>query len=478
MEEALKTDTSAVAITVETDSTDKFPITVNGRVAAAMKYFQTKGRRIFTRWLERSGRYKELYQQILREEGVPEELFYLAMIESGFVNHAYSYARAAGPWQFMAGTGGMYGLRHSWWFDERRDPIKSTRAAAKHLNYLYDMFDDWLLAIAGYNVSPRKVMRRCQIQKTRDFWKLRKLPRQTLNYVPTYTAAVIMAREPEKYGFFPEYYPPLQIDTVIVHEAIDLSLIAQWTDTTYKAIKELNPAVLRWCTPPGVKNFSVNIPRGKKEAFYKGLKSIPESEKLSYIRYRIREGDVLGNIARKFGVSVSVIKKQNHLRGSRIYAGKYLIIPVPKNRSAYYASYRKKSKTYKKKNYAPKSIPGRKKVIYVVKSGDTVGQIAEDYHIRASEIRRWNGISRRSIIHPGQKLTIFTPDADAVSLSAITKKVNNDFSLKPGELVYTVKSGDTLWKIAQEYNTSIKKLKQRNQIGNTIKPGEKLIITQ
>lgn len=464
------------------DSTTKFPLVINPRVHAAMTYFQTRGRNVFERWLARSGRYRDLYSEILRSENVPEEFVYLAMIESGFVNHAYSYARAVGPWQFMAGTGRMYGLRSSWWFDERRDPLKATEAAAKHLNSLYDYFDgNWVLAMAGYNVNPAKVRKRVRIQGTDDFWKLRRLPKQTLNYVPTFMAAAIMAKNPEKYGFNPEYKDPFIVDTLLVSEAVDLSLVAQWTDTTYAAIKDMNPAVLRWCTPPGVKNFSLNIPPGTKDALVANLKQIPEKEKISYFRYRIKGGDALGTIAEKFHVSVSVIKRHNKIYGNRIYAGKYLIIPVPKNRQAYYAS--KQPKTYRRKTrkHIPTSIAGRKKVVYIVKSGDTVGQIAEDFQIRASEIRSWNGITSRSVIYPGQKLAIFTPVPDAldrVSNQGNIEKAEIDLSLKPGESYYTIRRGDTLWEIARKHKTTIEVLKARNGISSTIIPGEKLIITQ
>jgi len=480
---AMLPDSLSARTEKDLEISSSYPLVINPRVSAAMTYFQTRGRKIFTRWLERSGRYKELYTGILKDEGVPEELFYLAMLESGFINYAYSYARAAGPWQFMAATGAAtgaaYGLRNSWWFDERRDPLKATDAAAKHLKYLYDFFgEDWVLAIAGYNVSPGKVKRRMRIQNTRDFWQLKKLPRQTLNYVPTFMAAAIMALEPEKYGFYPDYQAAFVVDTVIVQEAIDLSLIAQWTDTTYIAIKELNPAVIRWCTPPGVSNFSVNIPTGKRESFYAGLNSIPEKEKVSYVRYRIREGDALGLIAQKYGVSIAVIKKQNRIRGTQIYAGKYLIIPVPKNKQAYYASRRKSTYSSRKKYQVPKSIPGREKVIYVVKSGDTVGQIAEDYHIRASEIRRWNGISSRSVIYLGQKLTIFTPTLDKGNPPIIGEEADYDLSLKPGEIYYIIKSGDTLWEIAQRNNTTVERIKLRNKVSTKIIPGEKLIISR
>jgi membrane-bound lytic murein transglycosylase D len=471
---------SSVTITAE-DSSSAFPLVVNSRVQLALKYFQTKGRRVMEKWLMRSGRYRETFQQILREEQVPEELFYIAMIESGFNNNAYSYASAVGPWQFMARTGHSYDLRNSWWFDERRDPIKATRAAAQHLHDLYESFGDWYLAMAGYNCSPRKVHRRTRIQNTKDFWKLRKLPRQTMNYVPTFVAAAIIAKNPEKYGFTNiEYAEPMRYDTVHVSDAIDLSHIAEWTDTTYAYIRSINPAVLRWSTPPGVKNFPVNIPTGTKEAFRAGLARIPESERISYIRYRIKPGDVLGKIAERFQVSSNIIRKTNKMRSSRIIAGKYLIIPVPKNKQSYYATKTKvKKRSYSKpKAVVPKSIPGREKVTYIVKKGDTIGQIAEDYFIRAAEIREWNGISFRSLIRPGQELVIFTPTAKPKATPQVQQDATAQPLLAQGERIHVVKNGDTLWEIARMYNTTIAKLKARNQIGNRIKPGDKLIVTK
>jgi membrane-bound lytic murein transglycosylase D len=464
-------DNDSLAVLV--DSSSAFPLVVNKRVAAAMSYFQGKGRPVFERWLERSGRYRSMYEEVLISEDVPRELFYLAMIESGFVNYARSYARATGPWQFMAGTGRMYGLRQNWWFDERRDPVKATRAAAQHLRWLYEYFDgDWLLAMAGYNMNPARVKKRMRIQNTRDFWQLRQIPRQTMNYVPTFMAAAILASNPHKYGFNPTYQKAIEIDTVHVHEAIDLALIAEWTDTTLAAIKEMNPAVIRWCTPPGINDFSVNIPPGTKSAFRRGLANIPAEEKISYIRYRIRSGDALSKIAERFHVSVNVIKKQNKLRSSRIIAGHYLIIPVPRDRENYYASlqkqgYSKKRSSVVRKARPPENLASREKVIYTVKSGDTVGHIAEAYGVLARDIRRWNGIS--NLIRPGQKITVYRPlDKPAIAQSVPTAT--------GGEQIYTVKRGDTLWDIAERYQTSVAALKRRNAIGNTIKPGDQLII--
>ncbi len=235
------------------------PLIINHRVELAMKYFQTKGRPVFTRWLERSGKYENMVKSILREHDLPEDLVYLAMIESGFNPNAYSYARASGMWQFIYATGKYYGLRSDWWFDERRDPLLATEAAARHLKDLYERFDDWYLAMAGYNCNPRKIERRISQYNTRDFWKLKRLPRQTRNYIPTYIAATIMAKNPKKYGFYIEKQKPVVYDTVMISEAVDLNVVAKCVDTTFAAIKELNPAVKKWCTPPGIGDFTLNI---------------------------------------------------------------------------------------------------------------------------------------------------------------------------------------------------------------------------
>jgi len=198
----------SIATSAQTD-TLTIPLEVNKRVKLAMQYFQTKGRKVFNVWLKRLGKYENMIKDILIEEGLPTDICYLAMIESGFNPKAYSYARASGMWQFIYATGIHYGLRGDWWFDERRDPTLSTRAAAKHLNDLYDRFGHWYLALAGYNYSPGKLANKIRRYNTRDFWKIKRLPRQTRNYIPTYIAATIIAKNPEKYGFYVEKSEPV-----------------------------------------------------------------------------------------------------------------------------------------------------------------------------------------------------------------------------------------------------------------------------
>lgn len=458
------------------DSTGPIPITLNKKVRLAIKYFQTKGRYVFTKWLERSGRYEELVKEVFKEYDLPADLAYLAMIESGFNPRARSYARAVGMWQFISATGRYYGLRHNWWFDERRDILKSTRAAAEHLRDLYERFDDWYLALAGYNCNPRKVEYNMRRYRTRDFWKLRRLPRQTRNYIPTFLAAVIIARNPEQFGFFVDKQTPVQVDTVKISESVDLNVIAQLSDTSFSFIREINPAVLRWVTPPGVRNFTIYLPKGSKERFKREYGKIPDSKKRSWVRHRIRSGEALSTIARKYHTSMSVIKSVNKLRSNFIRAGHYLLIPVPQNKQYYYARYsnehRSKSRRHKKRRVI-QNLSGYKKVSYIVKPGDTLGEIAEEYQTRASKIRYWNGLRYGEYIKPKQKLVIYVPKGGL----QFAKRENKPKD-EPGKY-YTVQTGDTLWDIAKKYGTSISRLKKLNHKRTArIRPGERLRVSE
>lgn len=463
---------------VVVDTSGSMPITINNKVRLAIKYFQTTGRVVMTRWLERSGKYEPMIKEILRKKNLPNDLFYLAMIESGFVPRARSYARAVGIWQFISATGRAYGLRNNWWFDERRDVLKSTHAAAEHLSDLHDRFGDWYLAMSGYNCNPNKVARNMRRYKTRDFWKLTRLPRQTRNYVPTFLAATIIAKDPKKFGFYIEPQKALEMDSVQISESLDLNVIAKLVDTSYVCIKELNPAVLRWVTPPGVKDFTLYLPKGKKAKFKEGYAKIPDNQKRSWVRHRIKQGEALSTIAKKYHTSISVLRSTNKLRSNRIRAGKYLLIPVPQNKSHYY--------TYKTSNYSSskkkrrsraivKNVPGSKKIIHIVKAGETLGGIAEDYKTRASKIRAWNGIRYGRYIYPKQKLAIWVPeDMEEIKQKARKKIVKNQGSGS----YYTVRRGDTLWDIAKKYGLSIRDLKKMNNMRSSfIKPGKKLKVS-
>ncbi|RMG66783.1 MAG: LysM peptidoglycan-binding domain-containing protein [Calditrichaeota bacterium] len=489
-------DTNSVAIedVFSPQHQMRIPLVLNRQVQNALRYFTRtrRGRRVFQRWLQRAGRYERLIKSILREEGVPEDLFYLAMIESGFVPHARSYARAVGIWQFISSTGRAYGLRHNWWFDERRDPVKSTRAAARHLKDLYERFGDWYLAMAGYNYNPRKIERRLHRYKVDSYWELPRLPRQTRNYVPTFIAAATIARNPEQFGFQVQPEPPLEFDTVTVRECVDLNVVARCVDSDFATIKALNPALLRWCTPPTEESWTLYIPKGTREKFLRNYAKIPDDQKLTYIHHRIRYGETLSTIARRYGVSMAEIRRQNHLRGNLIRAGHYLVIPVPQNRKAYRKYARRASYSPRPVYRKPVSnVPGRVKHVYRVKSGDTLWDVARRYGVSVRQLRRWNGLGYSRIIRPGQVLNIWLkPDQSAPALAEAQPEggplVGTGVRLGKNEpeaastgskQVHIVRRGDTLWDIAQRYGVSIRQLKLWNhKRTNTIRPGEKLYI--
>ncbi len=478
-------DTTAVTIPDVIDSSRSMtiPLILNRQVEQAIKYFteNRRGRRVFEVWLRRAGRYEKLIRSILREEGVPEELFYLAMIESGLNPHARSYARAVGIWQFIGPTGRAYGLRYSWWYDERRDPVKSTRAAARHLKDLYERFNDWYLALAGYNFSPRKIEYRLRRYKVSKYWELPRLPRQTRNYVPTFIATVIIAKNPEKYGFHVTPDPPIEFDTVTVKETVDLNVVAKCVGATFSEIKQLNPELLRWCTPPDREEWVLKIPKGTRERFLVEYAKVPDKDKLTYIRHRIRYGETLSTIARRYGVSIAVIKRFNKIRGTRIRAGSSLIIPVPQNKKYYQMA--KRSQPSKRRRYAVvKNVPGHKKVVYRVKPGDTLWDIAREFGVTIRQLRRWNGLGYSRIIRPGQTLNIWLPEESVAQQSSkpaeAPRSSSTSSTASSGEFIYhTVKPGDTLWDIAQQYGVSIREIKRWNgRRSNLIRPGDRLKI--
>jgi membrane-bound lytic murein transglycosylase D len=255
-------------------------------------------------------------------------------------------------------------------------------------------------------------------------------------------------------------------------------VIAKITGTPYSQIKDLNPAVLRWVTPPGVKNFTLYLPKGKKEQFKEGYAKIPDKDKRSWVRHKIRNGETLSTIARKYHTSTRILKSINKVRGSMIRAGRYLLIPVPQNKAHYYSYIAKSSSKSKKRSSAKivKNVAGHKKVVYEVKPGDTLGEIAETYSTRASKIRAWNGLRYGQFIKPKQKLVIWVPKnrEDLKKQFSSGKKKQ----LKKGTY-YTVKRGDTLWDIAKKYNISIQELRKLNNMrGSRIRPGDRIRVSK
>lgn len=284
----------------------------------------------FSLYLTRSGRYLDLMKEILRKKEVPEDIVILSLIESGFNPNAYSIARAAGPWQFIASTAKRYGLEIDWWKDERRDPVKSTEAAADYLKDLYSMFGSWDLAMAAYNAGEGKIMKALRRSKSDDYWDLlgtRHIRPETKEYVPRFIAASLIAANPAEFGFDDiEYHEPLSYDEVVVTEPMDLAVAAQCAGTDLDTIKRLNPELRRWCTPPDADTYKLRIPSGTKETFLEKLAAVPEDERFTIEHYAVQNGDTLKKIARKTGVpeqvilSLNAMEKMMPLRpGSKIY---------------------------------------------------------------------------------------------------------------------------------------------------------------
>lgn len=482
---------------------DSIPIVINKKVERAIQYFTSgRGRKVFNVWLQRTGRYEEMVKKILREEGAPEELFYLAMIESGLNPQARSYARAVGMWQFIYATGRAYGLDQDWWYDDRRDPVKASRAAARHLLDLYERFGDWYLAIAGYNFNPNKIEKRLSQYNVDQFWDLPRLPRQTRNYVPTFLAAVTIARNQEQYGFDITPEEAVKFDTVTVTECVDLNVVAECVGSSFQELKNLNPALLRWCTPPDLDRWVLNLPAGTRETFAAKYADIPKENKVTWAHHKVRSGETLSAIAGKYGVSLAEVQRFNKIKGSFIRAGQDLVIPVPRDKD-HYRKYLASQKTsaprpsstaYKPKPKPVTDVPGRTKKIYEVKQGDSLWDIALTHSVTVTQIRDWNGLGYSRLIKPGQKLNIWLPGgATPPKLTAAPEPPKEtilaqaefprlDEALQQPDsktIIHTVRSGDTLWDIAQSYEVSIQDIKRWNGKRNSvIHPGEELKIIQ
>jgi peptidoglycan lytic transglycosylase D len=384
------------------------PLTLNSKVNYFIDYFQHGGRSSFSKWLSRSERYIPMMKEILRKEGLPEDLVYLAMIESGFTPHAVSVANAVGPWQFISGTGKRYDLRINEWIDERRDPIKSTIAAALYLKELYGLFNnDWYLAAAGYNAGENKILRAISMYDTRDFWEISKgsyLKRETKDYVPKLLAAAIIAKEPAKFGFADlAYLPAMDLDTVEVPARTDLELIARIIDTSYHTLKELNPELRKWCTPPNYPNYLLKIPKGKKELFVAEYAKIAEdqryTEKIEYSRYRAKRKDSLKSIAARFDTTPGHLAELNHLQPNARISGKTLIVPV-QTALQMKPSHNQPDDQH---NASTNSTGNR---YYTVKKGDTLYSLAKRFNVTTAILSAWNNLTEKVALRPGKRIIV------------------------------------------------------------------------
>jgi membrane-bound lytic murein transglycosylase D len=458
------------------------PLMMTDQVAGYIAYFSGRGRGVFERAYIRSGRYHDMIVASLKEEGVPQDLIYLAQAESGFHPLAVSRVGARGIWQFMASRARGYGLSHSMYVDDRQDPEKSTRAAAHHLKDLYNQFGDWYLAMAAYNSGPGTVQAAVKRTGYADFWELYRrnvLPKETRNYVPIILAVAIMTKNPSQYGLadLAVDHPP-DYDTVTIDYPVDLRLAAECVGSTASDLQDLNPSLLRLSTPR-TGEFTLHLPVGTKDQYETAIASVPPDMRLWWRYHTVQSGDTVASLARTFHTTAKQIEEANHLDGPELEADAKLVIPVapgkhPEIDTATYA---------------------RRITRYKVRRGDTVDSVAENFAVSPQMLRRWNGLRGNSL--GGRRVLALhlpiTPshESEVVATHSKSKKTTQSASVKlpatksaeierltaeaskarEETIHHKVKSGETLYSIATFYNTTVAAIRRQNRNVAVIRPG-------
>jgi len=424
---------------------------------------------------------------VLKQEGVPQDLIYLAQAESGFHPLAVSRVGARGIWQFMGSRARGYGLQHSMWVDDRQDPEKSTRAAARHLKDLYAQFGDWYLAMAAYNSGPGTVQAAVRRTGYADFWELYRrnvLPKETRNYVPIILAMTIVSKNLSQYGFDDvSMDEPQAYDSMTIDYPVDLRLVAECVDATPAQLQELNPSLLRLTTPK-VGAFELHLPHGTKDQYQAAVASIPSDMRLWWRYHKVQPGDTLASLARSYHVTAKSIATANQIDGTELEADSKLVIPVAVGKHAF-----SDTATY-----------ARRITRYKVHRGDTVETVTENFGVSAQMIRRWNGLHNGDSLRGRKVLALHlpvTPSSEAASTpskstphprkttqTATTKvpagnsveTTDEDTAGQAAVLRHTVKYGETLYSIATTYKTTVAALKRSNGDIAVLRPGMILVV--
>ena len=463
------------------------PLMMTDQVAGYISYFSNRGRGTFEHAFARSGRYHDMMVKILKEEGVPQDLIYLAQAESGFHPLAVSRVGARGIWQFMGSRARGYGLHHSMYVDDRQDPEKSTRAAARHLRDLYAQFGDWYLAMAAYNSGPGTVQAAVKRTGYADFWELYRrnvLPKETRNYVPIILAVTIVTKNLSHYGFDDvSMDEPVLYDSVNINYPVDLRLVAECVDATQAQLQELNPSLLR-LTTPREGTFELHLPVGTKNQYQTAIAEIPKDMRLWWRFHEVQPGDTLASLSRQYHMPAKSIATANHLEGTDLEAGAKVLIPVAAG----------------KHPYSDNATYARRITRYRVRKGDTVETVAENFGLSPQMVRRWNGIHGGDSLRGRRVLALHlpvSPDSEVASAkskssahpqkttqiasakTAANKTVQSadtDSSEQSTVLRHKVKSGETLYSIANTYKTTVAALKRNNGNVATLRPGMILVV--
>ncbi|HUT62622.1 MAG TPA: LysM peptidoglycan-binding domain-containing protein, partial [Anaerolineae bacterium] len=426
------------------------PLDYNQNVKNAIYFFQTEKRDEVTKWLKRSGRYLTLIQEIFKEEGLPLDMAYLSMIESGFNPKAYSRAQASGLWQFIYSTGRLYGLQRNSWLDERRDPIKSTKAAAQHLNDLYKLYGDWKMAMAAYNCGPTRVTRQYQ-SGIDDFWSM-SLPRETMNYVPSYMAALVISKAPELFGFGNiEYEALMEYDTVDIYPYMDIADAARCAGVKLEEIKDLNPELLGNRTPAGKNTYPLRIPKDTTERFLGEFAKIPPNKYTppKVDTYIVKRNDTLSEISKKFGVSLTSLMAANNLSSrdaSRLRIGQELKIPGSTTKTSSPSQIQRVSSAQKPIRVSPENT-----FTYTVKKNDNLWLIAQTYRTNIATLQALNNMRNSTRIITGQKILV--PQYQGSGNVTQSNTISNA-TVEFEQITYIIQKNDTLYEIARKYGVT------------------------
>ncbi|MGI6655846.1 MAG: transglycosylase SLT domain-containing protein [Desulfobulbus sp.] len=494
-----------------------FPITINPQVQYYLNLFQGKQRNYFTHWLARSTAHRPQIEAALQKAGLPKDLFFLPMIESGYNPSAYSPAQACGLWQFMAPTGRDYGLQINKWVDERREPAKATPAAIRYLSRLYRQFGDWHLAVAAYNAGEGRIDDAIKLCRSNDFWEIatsRGIFQETKHYVPKLIAAIIIGRNPEKYGFTDiKYQRPHRYETISVPGNIDLNTLAAVAHTSGKHLRTLNNELRRHQTPPG-QRYELRVPIGSAALIAGNMHQLKEVQPETpvvhstpakgkhYVMHTVKRGDTVSGLCRKYNISKTALFRANDLKNSTLQCGKRLRIPTS---AAAYAAASSGSQS-KKVRIAKAATPAsssrsearsdstRQQGVKVVVAtaakkkavaATTTASASATKAASQTSTRKNVVVARAAVPHQGQKVAATAkesapskrsaavePTKKATVVAAAAKK-----SSPSNQTWYVVKSGDTLSTIAQKFKTSAKDLRQLNRLSsNTVQTGNKLLV--
>ncbi len=442
------------------------PMSDDPRVEMWVKYLTGRGRGWYERWLARSTRYVPIYQPILEEHGLPLDIVFLSMIESGFSPRAYSWAHAAGPWQFMPATGRRYGLKVGFWVDERRDFVKATHAAAKYLAALHERFGHWYLAFAAYNAGPGRVSRAIRGTRSKDFWRLsrtRRLKRETKHYVPKLLAAAKIAKKPAEHGFEGvEYLPPLRWDTVDIAMATDLGTVAKACGLDgAETLEMLNPELRCKVTPPG-RTYPLRVPSGQAAACEQGLAALSPSERYTFRYHDLTRRDSLARIAKMYSTTATAIAHFNEMENTKLANFDEIVVPVKLADATSLPIKDPPARRFRPSKYGPAEA---KLTIHRVRPGDSLWRIARRYRVNVRKIRLWNGLWRTNTLRVGQQIKIHggrgrVPGSRQGRGRVVRRRRHR------------VRAGESLWSIAARHGTSVERLCKLNGI----RPSETLRI--